>query len=63
MTIRQLTIQDKQLFNEFNKKILDVITNSEWFIPFSPDDNQVLMPDHDLFWGSLTVTNWLQFRV
>ena len=51
MTIRQLTIQDKQLFNEFNKKILDVITNSEWFIPFSPDDNQVLMPDPDLFLG------------
>ena len=51
MITRQLTIKDKQLFNEFNKKILDVITNSEWFIPFSPDDEQVLMPDHDLFLG------------
>ncbi|MBR2303211.1 MAG: GNAT family N-acetyltransferase [Clostridia bacterium] len=51
MVTRQLTINDKKLFNEFNKTILDAITNSEWFIPFSPDDNQVLMPDHDLFLG------------
>ena len=51
MITRQLTINDKKLFNEFNKTILDSITNSEWFIPFSPDDDQVLMPDHDLFLG------------
>ena len=51
MITRQLTVKDKKLFNEFNKTILDSITNSEWFIPFSPDDDQVLMPDHDLFLG------------
>lgn len=51
MVTRQLTINDKKLFNEFNKTILDSIANSEWFIPFSPDDEQVLTPDHDLFLG------------
>lgn len=51
MEIRQLSVKDKKLFDEFNKTILASIKNSEWFIPFSPDDNSVLMPDHDLFLG------------
>jgi len=51
MQIRQLTIDDRQLFNEFNKTILGGLKNLDWFIPFSPDDNDVLKKEHDLFIG------------
>lgn len=51
MTVRPLDSADKQLFFDFNKRILDNLQNKDWFIPFAPDDDGVLQPRHDFFYG------------
>ena len=50
--MRELTVKDRDVFLEFNEKILDCLQNKEWFIPFSKEEyDQVLTPEHDFFYG------------